>query len=58
MTKPDTAVSMREITRELKSGGLFYVNFLSVDDAESWESICETATAEDFLKSTGFVHGE
>lgn len=58
MTKPDIAVSMREITRVLKSDGLCYVNFLSVDDAESWEPFCETATAKDLLKSKGFAHFE
>jgi ubiquinone/menaquinone biosynthesis C-methylase UbiE len=58
MTKPDIAVSMREITRVLRPDGLCYVNFLSVDDAESWEPFCETATAKDLLKSTGFAHFE
>jgi ubiquinone/menaquinone biosynthesis C-methylase UbiE len=58
MTKPDIAVSMREITSVLKSGGLCYVNFLPVDDAESWEPFFETATAKDLLKSTEFAHGE
>jgi len=58
MTKPDVAVSMREITRVLKSDGLCYVNFLSVDDAESWEPFCETAAAKDLLKSEGFAHFE
>jgi ubiquinone/menaquinone biosynthesis C-methylase UbiE len=58
MTKPDIAVSMREITRVLKSDGLCYVNFLSVDDAENWEPFCETATAKDLLKSKGFAHFE
>lgn len=58
MTKPDIAVSMREITRVLKSDGLCYVNFLSVDDAESWEPFCETAAAKDLLKSEEFAHFE
>jgi hypothetical protein len=58
MTKPDIAVSMREITRVLRSDGLCYVNFLSVDDAESWEPFCETAAAKDLLKSKGFAHFE
>jgi ubiquinone/menaquinone biosynthesis C-methylase UbiE len=56
MTKPDIAVSMREITRVLKPGGLCYVNFLSVDDAESWEPFCETA--QDQLRSKEFSHFE
>jgi SAM-dependent methyltransferase len=58
MTKPDIAVSMREIARVLKSNGLCYVNFLSVDDAESWEPFCETASAKGLLKSEGFAHFE
>jgi len=58
MTKPDIAISMREITRVLKSDGLCYVNLLSVDDAESWEPFCETAAAKDPLKSKGFAHFE
>jgi SAM-dependent methyltransferase len=58
MTKPDIAISMREITRVLKSNGLCYVNFLSVDDAESWEPFCETAPAKDLLKSDRFAHFE
>ena len=56
MTKPDIAVSMREITRVLKPGGLCYVNFLSVDDAESWEPFCEPA--QDQLRSKEFSHFE
>ena len=58
MTKPDIAISMKEITRVLKPGGLCYVNFLSVDDAESWEPFCKTADANDLLKSEGFAHFE
>jgi len=58
MTNPDIAVSMREIERVLKSDGLCYVNFLSVDDAVSWEPFCETAPAKDLLKSEGFAHFE
>lgn len=58
MTKPDIAVSMREITRSLKTNGLCYVNFLSIDDAETWEPFCETAPALDLLKSKRFAHFE
>jgi ubiquinone/menaquinone biosynthesis C-methylase UbiE len=58
MTKPDIAIAMREITRVLKSGGLCCVNFLSVDDPESWEPFCATADAQDLLKSEGFAHFE
>jgi len=57
MTKPDIAVSMREITRVLKPNGLCYVNLTSVDDAESWEPFCQSA-AKDLLKSKGFAHFE
>jgi ubiquinone/menaquinone biosynthesis C-methylase UbiE len=58
MTKPDIALSMREITRVLRSHGLCYVNFLSVDDVGSWEPFCQAAPAEDLLKSEGFAHFE
>jgi SAM-dependent methyltransferase len=58
MTKPDIAVSMREITGVLRPGGLCYVNFPSVDDAETWEPFSETAAAKDLLKSKGFTHFE
>jgi ubiquinone/menaquinone biosynthesis C-methylase UbiE len=58
MTKPDIAVSMREVERVLKPGGLCYVNFLSVDDAESWEPFRKTAPSMDLLKSEEFAHFE
>jgi SAM-dependent methyltransferase len=58
MTKPDIAVSMREITRALKPDGLCYVNFPSVDDAENWEPFSETSFARDLLKSERFAHFE
>jgi len=58
MTKPDIEVSMREITRVLKSNGLCYVNFLSVDDEETWEPFCKTASAMELLKSERFAHFE
>lgn len=58
MTKPDIALSMRKITRVLKSDGLCYVNFLSVDDAETREPFCTTGPAENLLKSKGFAHFE
>jgi ubiquinone/menaquinone biosynthesis C-methylase UbiE len=58
MTKPDIAISMREITRVLRPDGLCYVNFLSVNDVGSWEPFCETASAKDLLKSTCFAHFE
>ena len=58
MTKPDIALSMMEITRVLKSDGLCYVNFLSVDDAETWEPFCKTASAMELLGSERFAHFE
>jgi len=58
MTKPDITISMREITRVLKKNGLCYVNFLSVDDAETWEPFCKTSPAIKLLKSEVFAHFE
>ena len=58
MTKPDIALAMSEITRVLKSQGLCYVNFLSVDDAESWEPFCKTGPGVKLLWSEGFSHFE
>ena len=58
MTKPDITLSMREITRVLKGDGLCYVNFLSVDDEETWEPFCKTGPAVDLLKSERFAHFE
>jgi SAM-dependent methyltransferase len=58
MTKPDIAVSMREITRVLRRDGLCYVNFLSVDDRECWEPFCADSRASDLLGSKGFAHFE
>jgi ubiquinone/menaquinone biosynthesis C-methylase UbiE len=58
MTKPDIALAMREITRVLKSNGLCYVNFLSVDDAETWEPFCKTAPGLGLLRSERFAHFE
>jgi ubiquinone/menaquinone biosynthesis C-methylase UbiE len=58
MTKPDIAIAMREITRVLMSNGLCYVNFLSVDDAETWEPFCKTSPDLNLLKSEKFAHFE
>jgi SAM-dependent methyltransferase len=58
MTKPDIAVSMREMERVLRPDGPCYVNFLSVDDRESWHPFCETSPAMELLKSERFAHYE
>jgi ubiquinone/menaquinone biosynthesis C-methylase UbiE len=58
MTKPDISVAMGEMTRVLKPEGLCYVNFLSVDDEETWEPFCETASSLRLLKSKRFAHFE
>ena len=58
MTKPDIDLSIKEITRVLRQGGLCYLNFLSVDDEESWEPFCKTADAMELLGSTEFSHFE
>lgn len=57
MTKPDIAISMREIERVLKPGGLCYVNFESVDDPDD-RPFCETAPARHLLKSERFAKHE
>jgi ubiquinone/menaquinone biosynthesis C-methylase UbiE len=57
MTKPDIQVSMREIERVLKDGGLCYVNFVSVDDPDN-RPFCETAPARTLLKSERFAQHE
>jgi ubiquinone/menaquinone biosynthesis C-methylase UbiE len=57
MTKPDIAISMREIERVLKAGGLCYVNFESVDDPDD-RPFCETAPARHLLKSERFAKHE
>jgi ubiquinone/menaquinone biosynthesis C-methylase UbiE len=58
MTKSDIAVSMDEIERVLRPDGLCYLNFLSVDDRESWHPFCETSPAMELLKSERFAHYE
>ncbi len=58
MTKADIAISMREITRVLKRDGLCYVNYLSVDYAETWEPFCQTSPPIRLLKSEAFAHFE
>ena len=58
MTKPDVAVAMREITRVLVSEGLCYVNFMSVDDVETWEPFCDNYESRELFKSVSFSHFE
>ncbi len=57
MTKPDIALSMDEIERVLKPGGLVYVNFVSVDEPDKGP-FCETAPARELLKSERFAQHE
>jgi len=57
MTKPDIAISVREIERVLKPGGLCYVNFMSVDDPDD-RPFCETAPSRRLLKSERFARHE
>ena len=57
MTKPDIKISMREIERVLKCGGLCYVNFVSVDDPDN-RPFCKTAPVRDLLKSERFAKYE
>jgi SAM-dependent methyltransferase len=54
MTKPDITVAMREIARVLKSGGLCYVNFISVDDPDRRPFRKTTFTR--LLRSKHFSH--
>jgi hypothetical protein len=56
MTKPDIASAIREMTRVLVTDGLCYVNFLSVDDEETWEPFCRNSPAIQLLKSKRFAH--
>lgn len=58
MNKPDILIAMKEITRVLKHSGLCYVNFLLVEDTETWEPFDENAVARRLLKSEGFAHFE
>jgi len=52
MTKEDIAISMKEIERVLRSNGLCFVNFLSVDDPKR-NTFCKS-----FLGSAGFSYHE
>jgi SAM-dependent methyltransferase len=58
MIKPDIVLSIREMTRVLRPDGLCYVNFLSVDDEETWDPFCKTSPAIERLKSERFAHFE
>ncbi len=57
MTKPDIALTMKEIERVLKPGGLCYLNFMSVDDPDE-STFCQTAPAQELLKSERFAKHE
>lgn len=57
MTKPDIATSMSEIIRVLKSGGLCFINFKSVDDPDN-QPFCKTAFARRLLNSERFAKFE
>lgn len=57
MTKPDIALTMREIERVLKPHGLCYVNFKSVDYPDK-SPFCETAYARRLLHSEQFAYHE
>lgn len=53
MTKPDIEISIGEMERVLKSGGLCFVNILSVDDPDD-RVFCDTAYARKLLGSERF----
>ncbi len=53
MTKPDIAISIIEMKRVMKPGGLCFVNFISVDDPDR-RPFCESAFARRLLKSESF----
>ena len=57
MTKPDIAVSMSEMARVLKPGGLCYVNFKSIDDPDD-RTFCKSAFTSRLLGSTHFARFE
>ena len=52
MTKKDIAAAMKEIERVIKPNGLYFVNFLSVDD-HGRNTFCKP-----FLGNTGFSYHE
>ena len=53
MKKTDIAVSIKEMERVLKPGGLCYVNFMSVDDPDN-ELFCKTGFASRLFQSERF----
>lgn len=53
MTRPDIKVAIGEMRRVLKSGGLCFVNFLSVDDPDE-RAFCDTAYARRLLNNERF----
>lgn len=54
MTKPDIDISMAEMARVLRPGGLWFVNFVSVEDPDG-RPFCETAPARLLLGSETFA---
>lgn len=56
MSKPDVEIAIKEITRVLSAGGLFYVNFISVDDEETWEPF--NAGGRTLFNNVAFSHFE
>jgi ubiquinone/menaquinone biosynthesis C-methylase UbiE len=56
LSKQGIEIAISEITRVLKSGGLFYVNFLSVDDQETWDPFNELG--QKLFNNPAFSHFE
>jgi SAM-dependent methyltransferase len=54
MTKPDIAIVMKEIERVLRTGGLCFVNFMSVDDPDR-TPFSETSPLRPLLGSERFA---
>lgn len=56
MSKPEVLIAIKEITRVLRPGGLFYVNFISVDDEETWDPFNERG--QKLFRNDVFSHYE
>jgi ubiquinone/menaquinone biosynthesis C-methylase UbiE len=57
MTKPDVARAMGEINRVLMPDGLFYVNFLAMEDPD-WQPFSPDSGVARFLGAKHFAHHE